>query len=687
MKLPFFEKSEGQGPKIALSIQTDMIYGCLFDIDKGTINITALEEEAYEEESLTEKLITILRKLSHNTPSSSLDVIFGVPEEFIDGEKIKVPFEGKLREATTVLHQNSVAFVSNPKALSFFLEKEDGRKPNAIVLNLGRRSHRIFLFQEGQVKNDLKVHGTSVEELVDKVSSLGENLPSQVFIWGFEPPQAFVEQVRQIFLNQLRGSFHNEPKIEVLPKDSTCLSVSLATAYDLGYLENSQPVEVEKGTNVETKREEEKKSDQFGFIHDQDILESHQISQPEPREIKEEPQAKERFSLPSLSLDFVQLPFTLLSTRKKYILVSIPLIALVFGLVSLWWFLPSSKITLKVKSQVLEKEENVLVGRASPGGLTGTLVESLLSGSQKAVTTGKKEVGDKAQGEVILFNKTSQPKTFTAGTILKTTSGVVFALNSQATVASRSATLEGITYGKTKTNVTAQDFGTEGNIAANTNFTIADFDQSLYSAYNEQSFSGGTKREVSVVSQDDRKKLQDNLTKELETKATEELKAKVPPNSKIEDTAIQKEVISQKFDKEVAQEASVVSLTQEVKFSAVAYSQDELFKFLAEKIKEDVPSSYEILSDFSKVEIIETLPEGEGFILRTKFTGSLIPKFDTPKITNELVGKNPKTTKDYLLALQDVQEAQIAISPPLPAFLLTMPHVPGRISIRVEPDI
>lgn len=684
MKIPFFEKEETSTLKIAVSIQNDLIYGCLFKVEKDNIVILALYEEEYEGENFLEKIITICRKLSTDAKNMSLDIIFGLPEEAIVGEKIETHYEEKLQEAANVLHLNPVAFVSNPKALLFLLEKEEGTKPNAIAIGLGMKRHSIFLFQDGEGKKTIHTTSNQVEELVGKIKSLGENLPSRILLFGVSHPGSFLEDLRAGISQEIPGLFTQNPKVETLPKDIPCLSVALATAYDLGYLPLSKPGAQEDSSKEETKGEE---TDHFGFVHGKDIL-GGETAPPildEEEKVPEEP-SRERLGLGAFALKFSQLPFTIFAGKKKRrILFLAFLIIFLLGAFSFWWFAPSSEITLKVNSQALEKDEDILISNDSSGGVAGTIVETSVKDSKKAVATGKKEVGDKAGGEVTIFNKTSQPRTFSSGTILKSTSELLFEFNSSVTVASRSATLEGITYGRAKTNVVAREIGPEGNVAAGENFTIADFDQSLYSAYNDLAFSGGTKREVSVVSEEDRKRLQETLTQELFAKAKEELKGKVPQGAKLEEQAVRTELKSQNFDKEVGQEATAFSLTEEIRFFTVAYKQEDLFKILSEKMEGDIPDGYEILPDFSTVEVLGAKDQENGILLKTKFKGALIPKFDLPKIAKELVGRSPKSTKDYLLTLQDVKEAQIVINPPMPPFLITMPHLASRISIRINP--
>ena len=377
-------------------------------------------------------------------------------------------------------------------------------------------------------------------------------------------------------------------------------------------------------------------------------------------------------------------------------MILLPALAIFFILAilfALYWFLPKAKVEIFVKSQSLSQEAEII---ASPqltsineekSQIPAQVLEASQKGSQKAVTSGKKLVGDKATGKVAVFNKTAAPRNFNTGTILtSTTSNLKFALDSSVTVASRSATLEGITYGKAQVNVTAAEIGTESNITTGQDFTVADFDLSLYSAYNDQAFSGGTSREVTVVAEEDLKKLEDSLTADLLAKAKADFSSKLPVNQKLLDQAIFKSIIAENFDKKVGDEAAVLTLNLEIKFKATAYNEEDLKKVLLGYIKINVPEGFEVVESQIQTEAaVSKVAENGDLIFDAKIKANLVPKLDIAQIRKALVGKKPQAVKSYLAALPDVIGSQIRLTPSLPGPLSVMPRVANRIEIIVTP--
>jgi len=100
----------------------------------------------------------------------------------------------------------------------------------------------------------------------------------------------------------------------------------------------------------------------------------------------------------------------------------LPLLFLtVLGL--LWWFWPQAVVTLRVSPQFLEESFTVKVvpGAAlsvEEGVIPGEEVAITVEGKKSAATSGEKEVGEKAAGEVTIYNRTEVEETLEKGTKL-----------------------------------------------------------------------------------------------------------------------------------------------------------------------------------------------------------------------------------------------------------------------------
>jgi hypothetical protein len=174
-------------------------------------------------------------------------------------------------------------------------------------------------------------------------------------------------------------------------------------------------------------------------------------------------------------------------------------------------YFPRVTVTLSVLPKDISRQDSVII---DPQATTidtekkvipGKKLEKVVSGEKNIPTTGKKKIGDPAKGTVTIFNKSEGTAySLKKGTIISTGT-LQFVLDSDVSVASASTNLsQGQTvFGKTTTTATANTVGTEGNIEANREFTLKDYQSSVLVARNDQPFTGGTSKEVTVVSRAD----------------------------------------------------------------------------------------------------------------------------------------------------------------------------------------
>ena len=130
-----------------------------------------------------------------------------------------------------------------------------------------------------------------------------------------------------------------------------------------------------------------------------------------------------------------------------------------------------------------------------------------------------------------------------------------FSLDKDITVASASGDVfSGTTPGKANAEITAKKIGQEYNLPSNTKFTVGN--SSSIAAKNDEAFSGGTKKEVTVVSADDISKLRSELPKSLEAKAKENLTSKISEDQVLLSVLISKEIVKEDFSKKKDDEAN-----------------------------------------------------------------------------------------------------------------------------------
>ncbi len=388
--------------------------------------------------------------------------------------------------------------------------------------------------------------------------------------------------------------------------------------------------------------------------------------------------------------------------NAKWILAGVVALLLVaFG--GMWafaYYIPTATVTVYAEKQLLDRDLNVTVDpqatEADASSLTvpGNQIEATASKSQTFEATGKKDVGTKASGTVTIYNKTNQDKRFVAGTIVAT-DGLQF-LTSKTITVEAATTTTGIdpdtlemttktTPGSADVSVVAADIGSKYNVEVKSTFAIGKFDDSSYSGRNDEEFSGGTKKEVSVVTEEDQNQALESLESDVEEEATKALQAKVTSGRQLLDEATKLEVTTKEFSQAVGAEASEFSLTLEVTATSMSINPQDIQSMLDKEIEGKVPDGYTLDTEHSKVNnrVISTDDDGVVHITST-YTAQVIPDVDTDAMRKQIAGKNPSVVQEYLKSQPNLHGYDITLSPKLPGPFYHLPSIESRITVKVE---
>lgn len=744
----------------ALEIGIGVVKSAVWLVEKGKIKIVAIgaSESWEEEEKLLNAVDATLSSAAENfTPQEEIaepnKVIFGLPADWIEEEKITPEKLKILKHLSQKLELEPVGFVVTSEAITHYLKATEGVPPTAILISLSKTKVSLTLLRLGKISPTQVVERSQNlgDDVIEGLSRYGEKepFPSRILLYNSTDE---LEEAGQNLVNyawqeekvkEKEVTFLHLPKIEILSSDFDIKAVALAGGKEVAraagimadFVEKKEkpaPAEI-KEPEIKEKKEEALATVDFGFVKGKDILEEKKPIKEEstveekieekkvgPEKIEEEkvarkplPEAKEvvsrlkRIPLPSLNLsrlkkiDFSRFFAFFSGLRAKisfedrgpFIIGIVLAILFVLGgiVIALYWYMPKASVVLLVEPKVLEEEFEI---RLDPSltipdkeklALPAQEIETVLEGEETVSATGTKLTGEKTKGEVTIYNGTSNKKTFSAETTITSSSGVEFTLDDEVSVASQSGTAAEPVPGKATVEVTAIEIGTEGNLAAGTEFAVANYSQSDYVAKNESAFSGGTSREIQVVTEEDHEELLSSLTEELEAQSIDQLKTKVSSERNLLEESLESSIVSKSFSKKIDEEATEVGLSLKLKFIAFTYSEDEMRNLIEEVVKDEIPADFEFRQEESKIEFdLKELAEEEIAAFTVRLQANLVPEFDLEKIKKNLVGKYPLFGKTYLENLPNVVGAEIKIRPPLPARLLTFPRIAKNINIEVR---
>lgn len=374
---------------------------------------------------------------------------------------------------------------------------------------------------------------------------------------------------------------------------------------------------------------------------------------------------------------------------NKLLIIPPIVIAVVIGVLLLYVFFVKAVITIEIETKNVDQNESVIFAIGGKSDFVKNIIaaESLSvdeEGSVTADATGKKEIGDAAKGSVTLSSALSQEKTIAKGTKITSSNNLAFVLDSDVKIASSSG-LDDI---KTaKASVTANDIGKEYNLPSGTKFTISGFTSSEILVKNENAFSGGSKKDVTVVSKEDVVKLEEQLPKELESKAKDDMLKKLSGDKALLPVSVSQEITDKNLSKKVGVEASNVTLKGTVSFEGVAYKKSDLEKFGEKLLKDNIGdmlvTKKGITFDIQDVKQNKDKTVGSNITIKA----SLLPSVDASKLSQDSAGKSFEETKAMLMKLPQVQNVQITLSPNLPFLPKTLPRMNKNITIlRVNND-
>lgn len=390
------------------------------------------------------------------------------------------------------------------------------------------------------------------------------------------------------------------------------------------------------------------------------------------------PLAPSRMSLPRLGV-------------LRYLLFSVLGLAIIFlfGL-ALFWRMAAAEVKIFVRPETVEKEFDFIVLAKTEGVneekmiIPAQEVTIELNDNKTANVLGKKIVGDKATGDVVIYNRTEQTKAVSKETLITGPAGLRFLLGQEVKVASKTADLQaGVDkWGEVRVPVVAEKIGPQYNLAANTNLQFASLPPSSLLVKNPGAFSGGTSREIQAVSKEDRENLQKTLFKELESKAREEIGRKLSAGDHLLVDSLSLKNKTDHFDHEVDDEASSLTLSEKALFSALFFKEDD-FKILLEKVISGlIPKGYQPKPSAGEANF--SLQDAQKGLYRAKVKEEFLPEIKTSDLSTALKGKSFVKGEAYLKNLGEIQGIEILIRPSFFSHLRYFPLKEGNIVVKLE---
>ncbi len=746
INLPFLSKQDSGEYYFALTIGFSNVTAAVWGIERGRLEIISSNVQPYASpHDLTQAANYALDIALADFLPEPEQVLFGVPETWLQDENLKPEYLEMLKKMVKELGLSPMAYVSTSHAIAHLLQKQQGA-PLAAVLVENTDPLNVSVVKSGKVVGSKKHRRTSdlpkdIERALVAFEGI-EVLPSKIIMVGGDGDGKLKEELSGYsWMGHL--PFLHLPKIEIMPAETTLEAICFAGASELdpsvsfhpkhqkenhghhkAALVNSMDDEEEVVSPHHSRRgahqpehEEvgslEEEGETARFALDEDMPQTHNLPAKRQAAVMEEYEEEPDLPVASsagaggglLANLLAFLPFggggagrrepgvhhggggVSNIIKNKFLILGF---VLILGLGAAYVFLLKAEVKLFIDMQTLSKDSTIIADPSitavdeSSKKIPGTVLDTQVEGSAKGTATGKKQVGESAKGTVIIYNKTSGPKSLNAGTILIGPDNLQFKIDTGVEIASQSAVDGGISFGKATVNATAAQIGPDSNIAAGKELSIKDISAENISAKVDQAFSGGVSKDVAVVTADDQKKLLAQLSSELRTKSKDQIQAKLTNGFKIIESGISEQIISQNYSKKVGDQASDFTLEMVAKYKGTAYNEADLKTLVSKMLNTNVPEGFELDLSQSTTQAEITQVGKDGTLTFTaKYNAKLKPKVDEAQIKKSIAGLSKEAADNKLREIKNVIGTQILIKPALPKPLDLLPFWPENINLEV----
>lgn len=703
MKLPnllpnFFKKTQEEETNyLSLILTPAQILASIWEFEEENPKIIGFEKRSFSTiDNLVHQAAVTIDKAASLAQSDVTKVTFGLSHFWLENGQLTKETAKILKTLSEDLELEAQAYISLASAINHLLKFEDSITPHAILIGNFEDFCEVHLLEKNQVIETKiakgKVNSEKLTALISQFKKEDKDLPSRLIFYGKELAGEFKQDAWQ-------NLFIHEPKIEFLQDSQLTKAVALSQAQDILGHEPISKVALTNTTKIP-------KTEQFGFVEGEDVLLTKDVQESQAEEKfavdKEEekeqlpierahPLEKENYAIEQEAQNnkenpaenFIEVAATvgwfpkllnIFKNRPPAKVMAIILGALIVFAIAASFiagqFLTTADITIKVQSKSLEDDFKTQ--------MDGDEITSQAEGSQKAVATGKKKIGQNAKGEVRVINLSkSSPGKFPADTGIITDDGLKFRLDNEIEVATRSGEVNG----EIKVGATAIEIGSKYNINTGTQFSVVGYDE-LYFAVSDTNFSGGEEKEVTVVSKDDQDKLTKSLKDTLTEKAKSLLKEKAT-NKNFDDQTLIIKVLKSEFDKKPDEETSLVNLSMEIEASVIVYDQLKLKENLAQSIGDQVPENSQVRAQDIEILDLSTKRNENSLTLGGKFKALLVPKFNEEELKGKIAGKSEKTARSIIKEIQEVADVEFKYSPNL-LITSSVPRNKSKIKFNIE---
>lgn len=736
----FKKKENPREYYFGLFLRGDSAVGFLFEIKNGVVSQIAKETCKYSNgwEGILDDIDELLSILENETQIHIDQCIFFVYSYFIDQEAqdIKEPYKDVIKRISKELELKPMGYIECHEAVKDMLEKKESSPLNAVLVELDHNHLSYYVYKGGKMIHTDQTPRT--DNVADDLSELfAKNkehflLPSKVILYGssslekeaaeikdnswekdlfIQAPRVSIVKNEDVlgglshtFMTQINKELNGELEDEaenqmVVDKDVVAETAETTEADDEAVQVPEATVPAQKAKPA-AKNEDDgipDEAESIGFVIGADVADDPEatggMSSASHISMDGEAASSRMGSLsekmPKLKMPQFTMPnISLGDGVGSKVAIGAALMLVLIGAGGLVEFnFHKAQVEVTLPSNKISDTFSLQAALTATGEGEFNIEQKTISKEQKKsiATSGQREVGEKAKGTVILNNFDDKSISYSAGTKI-TADSLVFTLDSDVTIASASSSVSTIQAQTKEVGVTAEKIGTEYNIDKDKKFSVSGASSRNF-AVAKNSFSGGTKKQLNTIAKKDLDLLEKEVLDAEQSSLLDEVKAKLGKTESLIPDLTEVKIADKNFSGEVGQEAKEVSLTANVAIEYYVFDDSNLKKEVADRLKKDIPSGFEI--DKGKLAYnIDNTDKNDGEVdMNVMGEATVVKTVDKKKLLESITGKNIVETRQILKEKFGAEDVQVkSNSTPLIFLNSILPWSSKNIDVRLKSE-
>jgi len=354
---------------------------------------------------------------------------------------------------------------------------------------------------------------------------------------------------------------------------------------------------------------------------------------------------------------------------------------------------PEVEVTLIPQTETIKNEFEVTVSAdfekadLARNKIPGELIMVNDSLEKSFETSGEKNIGDKASGEIVFYNQTGLSQPLSPENSLVSDDGIVFILNESITIPKAEVSAEGaVVYGTLTATIVSKEAGEDGNINPG-RLTIIDLPFSKQNKiYGEvkTKLTGGNSEVIKVVSQQDLDNAEKQLQSELEPIMELKIKNRIEDNLMLDNDMINFEVVEVTKAVELEEEIEQFTVKMDAKAEALVWDKDIVKDIIRRKIQASVSEDKSIVEtsrDVFEIEVIDFDLNAKTASLNIYAENQVSMPIDINSIKDQLKGQTEFSARRILLEKENIKDVRFKFN-----YSITnkIPQNGNRINVNIS---